>query len=199
MPRSFSLPQILSTTAAVFIGLLHVAAHAQTLPQSQLLTTELPSPILKRSIRASVYLPAAYKQSANASRRFPVVYLLHGHGDDHTAWPRHGRIKPTLDRMILTGTLQPVVVVMPDARKSWYVNDARTGAASNGAVFDAFRTDLIDAVDARYRTVNCPTGRAIGGLSMGGYGALLLGTAHPVPFRRRLQLVRRALFAPRHG
>ena len=135
------------------------------------------SPILGRKIRAAVYLPAALVDGKEAQPRVPVIYLLHGLGDNHTAWPRLGRIKPTLDRLIASGDLQPVIVVMPDAASSWYVNDVRPDGY--GRVFDAFRSDLITAVDARYPAVACSRGRAIGGLSMGGYGALLLGIAQP--------------------
>lgn len=138
------------------------------------------SAVLGRDIKASVYLPSVYRDSENQQARFPVVYLLHGLGDTHKAWPRLGRIKPTLDRLIGSGQLQPVIVVMPGAGSSWYVNDAR--ADGNGRVFDAFRSDLIAAVDRRYRTAACRQGRAIGGLSMGGYGALLLGFAPPNRF-----------------
>ncbi|MEL6310836.1 MAG: alpha/beta hydrolase-fold protein, partial [Pseudomonadota bacterium] len=137
-------------------------------------------PALEREIAASVYLPAAYGKAGSTARQFPVVYLLHGLGDDHRAWPRLGRIKATLDRMIDAKTLRPMVVVMPDAGKSWYVNDAR--ANGNGPVFDAFRGDLFRAVERRFRVLACPDGRAVGGLSMGGYGGVLLGTAAPRAF-----------------
>ena len=55
------------------------------------------SQILKRKIAASVYLPGNYGSQTSKLERFPVVYLLHGLGDDHTAWPRLGKIKSTLD------------------------------------------------------------------------------------------------------
>ncbi|MEM7749783.1 MAG: alpha/beta hydrolase-fold protein [Pseudomonadota bacterium] len=141
---------------------------------------KLQSPVLKRMITASVYLPAAYKDQASKSERFPVVYLLHGLGDNHTAWPKLGKIKPTLDRLINAGKVPPSIVVMPDADSSWYVNDVRPNG--HGRVFDAFRTDLIASVDRSYRTVACKDGRVIGGLSMGGYGALLIGLAEPEKF-----------------
>lgn len=137
----------------------------------------LPSPILGRDILASVYEPAGYDAATGNTRRYPVVYLLHGHGDDHTAWSRLGHITTTLDRMIAAGALRPVIVVMPAAAKSWYVNDVRPDGY--GAMFNAFQTDLPRAVDDRWQTAACSGGRAIGGLSMGGYGALLLGTARP--------------------
>ena len=170
---------------AVAIALMLLAAPFAAVPPAQAASlldegAEFASPILGRKIRASVYLPSAYRDGRAQPKRYPVVYLLHGLGDSHKAWPRLGRIKPTLDRLIETGTLQPAIVVMPGAGSSWYVNDARTDG--NGRVFDAFLTDLIAAVDARYRTVACRHGRAIGGLSMGGYGALLLGFAQPNRF-----------------
>ena len=166
---------------ALIVLLVSSPASATSRSEGQLdLDARFDSPTLGRSIRASVYLPARYSDTRHAEQRFPVLYLLHGLGDDHTAWPRLGKIKPTIDRMIHEGALRPIIIIMPDAGKSWYVNDAR--ADGNGAVFDAFRTDLLNQVDARLRTVPCAQGRAIGGLSMGGYGALLLGTTQPKRF-----------------
>lgn len=138
------------------------------------------STTLGRAIRAAVYLPAAYFDRRHPDKRFPVAYLLHGLGDDHTAWPRLGRIKPTLDRIMARGQLRPFIAVMPDAGRSWYVNDARPDGY--GAIFDAFRADLIKAADKRFRTLPCSGARTIGGLSMGGYGALILGTAQPLRY-----------------
>ena len=71
------------------------------------------STILKRKIRTSVYLPPSFEVTRRSESRFPVVYLLHGLGDNHRAWPRLGKIKPTLDQLIGAGKLRPVIVIMP--------------------------------------------------------------------------------------
>lgn len=173
--------------AAVLLALPSRPVIAASLPGGELRgDAAIASAILGRTIRTAVYLPAAYFDQRRPNARFPVAYLLHGLGDDHTAWPRLGRIKPTLDRMIAGGRLRPLIVVMPDAGRSWYVNDAR--ARGYGAVFDAFRADLINAVDTRYRTLPCRHARTIGGLSMGGYGALILATAQPLRYAAAFSL-----------
>ena len=181
-----------ATAFQAFCGVLHTFAFALISAAGLLCLTDpaavagsgelredeaFTSAILDRKIRASVYLPPSYNAAKRAGSRFPVVYLLHGLGDNHRAWPRLGSIKPTLDDLIGSSKLRPIIVIMPDAASSWYVNDRR--ADGNGRIFDAFRSDLINAVDARYATAACRRGRAIGGLSMGGYGALLLGFARP--------------------
>jgi enterochelin esterase-like enzyme len=107
-------------------------------------------------------LPPDYNQS---TRRYPVLYLLHGSGQQHATWGRQ-----TL-RSGATG----MIVVMPD-------NDRARYAAADGTVdarYDTFvASELIDYVDAHYRTVATREGRAIGGLSIGGFGAMLLGLKH---------------------
>ena len=142
----------------------------------------LPSPTLKRSIVYSIYLPEA----AGPGRRFPVIYLLHGHGDDENAWLRWGRLKRTLDRLVAKQAIQPMIVVMPMAGNSWYVDDANDDGF--GPVAKAFTSDLISSIDQKYQTLSCRDARAVGGLSMGGYGAMLYATTNPDLFRAAISL-----------
>ena len=103
---------------------------------------------------------------------FPVLYLLHGLSDDHTAWPRRTSIERYVDDL-------PLIVVCPNAHRSWYTNAA-------GKPSEDFETyivrDLVDFVDATFPTVKNRSGRATAGLSMGGYGALKLALKHPDMF-----------------
>jgi len=147
----------------------------------------MPSAVLGRPIPYAVYLPqgatirAAKPDAPDASRRrWPVLYLLHGHGDTEMAWLKLGGLAGTLDRLITAKTLKPLIVVMPMAGNSWYVDDAR--ANGFGPIFTAFSEDLVDGVDGHYPTLRCSAGRAIGGLSMGGFGAALAGVTHPGRF-----------------
>ena len=133
-----------------------------------------PSQALGRDIPFSIYLPAAARSSGGS---FPVLYLLHGHGDDHTAWIEKGDIAETLDRKIASGAMAPLIVVMPAAGNSWYVDDPAPGGF--GPVAQAFTDDLIAAVEARYPAARCRAARAVGGLSMGGYGAIMYAFSHP--------------------
>lgn len=88
-----------------------------------------------------------------------------------------GHIAETLDAAIAAGTVRPLLVVMPMGGNSWYVDDADPGGA--GPMARALTTDLVRAIDLHYPTVACRSGRAIGGLSMGGYGALLYAFDRP--------------------
>ncbi len=96
-----------------------------------------------------------------------------------------------LDELINAGAIQPMVVVMPDApwnaRGSWYTDslytgDKKTGAGAGVPVETAFTRDLVDHVDATYRTVDDREARAVGGYSMGGAGALRFTLAHQDTF-----------------
>ena len=153
---------------------------------------EMPSARLGRSIPFAVYLPAGaaavtqVAASGTTRRRWPVLYLLHGHGDNETAWLKLGRIQASLDRLIAEKALPPLIVVMPMGGNSWYVDDAR--AQGYGPVFTAITEELVDGIDARYPTLKCRAGRAIGGLSMGGFGAALAGVTHPRRFQAVISL-----------
>ncbi|MGI9476296.1 MAG: alpha/beta hydrolase [Hyphomicrobiaceae bacterium] len=152
----------------------------------------MPSSALGRAIPFTVYLPegagAARQPSGDATprRRWPVLYLLHGHGDNETAWPKLGGIAATLDRLIKTKQLKPLIVVMPMAGNSWYVDDARDNGF--GPIFTALTSDMVDGIDGQYPTLKCRAGRAIGGLSMGGFGAALAGVTYPGRFRAVISL-----------
>ena len=103
---------------------------------------------------------------------FPVLYLLHGLSDDHTIWARW----TSIERYVAGRNL---MVVMPDGGRSFYCNDPRPGGM---AYEDHIVRDVAGFVDATFRTLAVPNGRAIAGLSMGGYGALMLAMRHPDVF-----------------
>src|SRR3954471_6547869 len=78
------------------------------------------SDILKHNVKYTIYLPADYETS---NRTYPVVYLLHGYGDDHTGWLQFGEVNRYADKAIADGTIPPMIIVMPDAGTSWYINN----------------------------------------------------------------------------
>jgi len=104
---------------------------------------------------------------------FPVLYLLHGLSDDHSAWLRRSGIERYVES-------HHVAVVMPACLRGWYCNDERHGG---WAYEDHIIQDVIGYIDATFRTIPDRTGRAVAGLSMGGYGALMLAMRHPDTFR----------------
>ena len=136
------------------------------------------SAALGRPLHYSIYLPPRYEEEG--ARRYPVVYLLHGLGGRDTDWLTMGGLAATADRLIGAGEIPPVIVVMPDGADSWYVDSAAVGGP--GDYETAIGHDLIAHVDATWRTVAHRGGRAIAGLSMGGYGALRLAFTEPGAF-----------------
>ena len=133
------------------------------------------SEILGKEKHYSLYLPPGYKYS---ERTYPVLYLLHGGGSrplKHKAWIQHGDVQRIADEAILSGTIAPMIIVMPDAEMTYYMNNV------NGEYQfeDFFIEELIPYIEKNYRTRTEKRYRAIAGLSMGGYGALLYSLHHP--------------------
>lgn len=140
------------------------------------------SPILGHEFQYAIYLP-----ERRANQPLPVLYLLHGRDDTETAWLTNGQIAATLDRMIGAGTLPPLAVVMPMAQNSWYVDDARAPGGF-GRFATALSEDFMPGIERRYQLGGCRSARAIGGLSMGGYGAMLQAFTHPDMFASAISL-----------
>jgi putative tributyrin esterase len=100
---------------------------------------------------------------------FPVLYLLHGLSDDYTIWQRQTSIERYVAGL-------PMIVAMPDGRRSFYCN------TPTERYEDHISKDVVGAVDRAFNTIRSPRGRAIAGLSMGGYGAVMLALRHPELF-----------------
>lgn len=130
------------------------------------------SRILGREVNYSIYLPDGYDSD---SRSYPVLYLLHGSGDDHTGWSQQGEVKYIADKEIAEGRASAMIIVMPDAGQSWYLN--RDDGSVNYE--NMFFEELIPHIESTYRTMKQKEFRAIAGLSMGGYGSLLYAMHRP--------------------
>ncbi len=131
------------------------------------------SELLSRDYHYQVYLPDGY---AASSRRYPVLYLLHGAGGDETEWRDNAALQQTLDTLITQGQIQPMVVVLPGAPGSWWVDGSREAAQS------AFLQELMPQVNQQFRTHPEAGQQLLAGISAGGYGALNLVMAHPEKF-----------------
>jgi enterochelin esterase-like enzyme len=129
------------------------------------------SEILPYDVSYCVYFPPGYEES---TRRFPVVYLLHGYSDREWAWVQFGEIQEAVDQAVSSRKIPPMIIVMPDGKVSFYVNDYRRKEKYE----DMFIQELIPHIDAAYRTRPQQEYRGIAGLSMGGYGALTLSMRH---------------------
>lgn len=133
------------------------------------------SPALGRPLRYSLYLPDGYRDHPGP---LPVLTLLHGYGGDDRDWLNVGGLRGTMDRLIASSEVPPMIVVMPAAGNSWYVN-----SAAFGAVETAITRDLRAHVERHWPVRSNPPGRFVAGLSMGGYGALRFALRSPEDWR----------------
>ena len=137
----------------------------------------LQSKILGMERKYAIYLPADYETS---SRTYPVLYLLHGGGDDQTGWVQFGEVLNITDKAVKEGTATPMIIVMPDA------NTTRRGYSNNATgtwlYEDFFFKELMPFVEKKYRIKTEKRFRAIAGLSMGGDGSFTYALHHPELF-----------------
>jgi len=132
----------------------------------------LKSAVLGRDVNYAVYLPPDY---ATSTRRYPVVYLLHGYTDDESGWVQFGEVGLAADRAIAEREIPPMIIVMPDGGVAWYINDFQNKVRFE----DMFVQEFIPHVDATYRTRPKREFRGAAGLSMGGWGTLVNALRHP--------------------
>ena len=151
-----------------------------------------PSPALGMSERRmTIYTPAGY--SDNSTKKYPVLYLLHGAGGDENAWSELGRACQILDNLIAQGKAKPMIVVMPngngtqEAMPGEYPNSMSKPGFMNSKTMDgnienAFPKDVMTYIESHYRTINDKGHRAIAGLSMGGFHSLYISANNPDKF-----------------
>ena len=137
----------------------------QTIEPSQVIVTSYPSSIGEAGV--AVYLPEGYTTS---EKDYPVLYLLHGSGDDETGWLTKGQAKSILDSLIASNLCQQMIVVMPNGyleqTGKYYTPESRLWMEST---FEENFSQLIAWTEAHFRTLTDKQHRAIAGLSMGGF------------------------------
>ena len=147
------------------------------------------SPTLNMKRRLTIYTPAGYE---TGNKKYPVLYLLHGMGGDEEAWIALGRTAQILDNLIAQGKAKPMIVVMPNGNVD---HEAAPGESSLGMIKPTMQLpktmegsmeesfpDIVNFVDRNYRTVKAKSGRAIAGLSMGGFHSLHISKQYPDMF-----------------
>ncbi|PYO39876.1 MAG: hypothetical protein DMD33_19405 [Gemmatimonadetes bacterium] len=135
-----------------------------------------------RSQQVYVYLPPGY--STHPAKRYPVVYLLHGFPGRPLAFLLTVRLGVVEDELYAKGKGQPVILVMPFGSTGTFTDKEWADGVGTGEGWATFVSrDLVQAIDARYRTVAAPAGRAIAGLSEGGYGAINIALHNPGEFK----------------
>jgi S-formylglutathione hydrolase FrmB len=182
-------PATLAPWLLVALSCTLPSARGDAPPTGSVVEVTVPGPALAGNLlgetgrrAVNVYLPPSYAR--DPARRYPAVYLLHGYQGSHAQWMAGGKewnIRDVMDRLIAQGKVGEMIVVMPDARNkfggSFYTNSATTGNWEDFLV-----TDLVAAIDGRYRTLARPASRGIAGHSMGGYGAIKLAMKFPHRF-----------------
>lgn len=133
------------------------------------------STLMNKNVRYTIYLPSDYETS---DRTYPVVYLLHGYTDDNTGWLQFGEINRLADAAIEDGTIPPMIIVMPNADSSWYINSYD----GKEKYEDFFIKEFMPTIEKTYRIKAEKRYRGIAGLSMGGYGTMILSLKHPELF-----------------
>ncbi len=135
------------------------------------------SRILNIDKRYAVYLPPGYETS---KRSYPVLYLLHGGGDDQTGWIQFGEVQHTADNAIATGAATPMIIVMPDASavKRGFFNNAN----NSWRFEDFFFQEFIPFIEKTYKIKSDKHYRAISGLSNGGEATFIYALHHPELF-----------------
>jgi len=135
------------------------------------------SKILKSDRKYAIYLPTDY---ATSNRSYPVLYLLHGAGDDHAGWVQFGEVNQIADKAIENGTATAMIIVMPDANtgQRGYFNDLK----GEWNYEDFFFQEFVPFIEKEYRIRSEKRYRAISGLSMGGGGTFVYTLHHPEMF-----------------
>lgn len=132
------------------------------------------SAALGRELKFAIQLPPSYDK--DAKRKFPVLYFLHGMNGNEGEFERRG-VAAAINKLRDSGKIGEMIIVSPAGKNSFYLN------AKNGEQYeDAIIKDLIPYIEKTYRTQGTRDARAIQGISMGGFGALVLAFKHPELF-----------------
>ncbi len=147
------------------------------IPQGKIETIEYTASVLDATRSLVVYTPPGYSEN----RRYPVLYLLHGIGDDELGWWQKGSANVILDNLIAEELMVPMIVIMPNGRSSTTMT-IQTPWGEQSPAFEAFEnellTDIIPFVESHYSVVANRDNRAIAGLSMGGGQTLNFGLSN---------------------
>ena len=152
------------------LGLAPVGAEAEGYATRVLLR----SAVLDRTLNYWIYVPPGY---AGSDQRYPVLYMLHGLGGSSNTWRAWG-LFDAADRMIRAKQIAPLIIVAPQGDNGYWMNHVAGGPRWEDYVVQ----DLVPHIDLRYRTLPSRAYRAVGGVSMGGNGAIRLLLDHPELF-----------------
>jgi len=168
-----------SPRLGLVVSTLLLIITGSALGQSRIDCNALNSRILQRAVRYCVYLPSGYDSGASLRppERYPVLYFLHGLGDNEQTLFNSGGWT-LIDDLVKQHKMGDFLIAAPEGRRSFYINSADRLQRYS----DFFLQEFIPRIESKYRTQPGRRGRAISGISMGGYGALRFAFAHPEMF-----------------
>lgn len=180
----------LAVVCVISLAAGSLAQEAARATGGRLVEVKVSAPSLKGNLlgdpteqTVAIYLPPSYDTSP--SKRFPTLYLLHGFTANYKAWTTNGyqgmNLQSVMDEMIKSGKIREMIVVLPNGSNA-YKGAFYTNSVVTGNWEDYILRDLVENVDANYRTIPRSESRGIAGHSMGGYGAIALGMKHPDVF-----------------
>jgi enterochelin esterase-like enzyme len=176
-PKQYPMRKVLRFSLASFL-LLSISVLSLSAQYSKVFDDlTMDSEILKMERHYAIYLPPDYEHS---ERSYPVLYLLHGGGDDQTGWVQFGEVKHITDKAIKEGKATPMIIVMPDANRGQrgYFNDLK----NEWRYEDFFFEEFLPYVESTYRIKGNKRYRAVAGLPMGGGGSFMYALHHPELF-----------------
>lgn len=156
----------------LLVLLVSLSAQAQDSKRARVETAQLDSKMVGAKLSYNVVLPIDYASATARETRYPVLYLLHGLGGHYSDWT-------TQSKLAEYAAQYRMIIVTPEGNNGWYTDSA---TVPNERYESYILQELIPDVQSRYRTVAAREGRAIAGLSMGGYGALKFGVKYPSMF-----------------
>jgi S-formylglutathione hydrolase FrmB len=135
------------------------------------------SALMSRELRYAVYLPPSYETSG--TRRYPVLYFLHGLNENEMRWSTRGEADLLLDKLVAAKSIGEFIVAIPMSSTTSFYTNARAG---NAPWEDAVVKEFIPMIESTYRVNATRATRGISGISMGGYGSLKIAMKHPEMF-----------------
>lgn len=176
----FIVPSDNRTSAGYIFNPHNEIAHGITLQ------TWIPSEKLGKSRRTNIYLPAGY----TSDKKYPVLYLLHGSGGDENAWNELGLAYTIADNLIADGQAKEMIIVMPNGNVDYSAargySDQPLRPDLDGhwldGTFEEMFPEIVSYIDSNYSTIASAEGRAVAGLSMGGFNAMNLSRIYPDAF-----------------
>ncbi|MCU4163480.1 alpha/beta hydrolase [Carboxylicivirga caseinilyticus] len=169
----------------LFTGILILFAGCSTEEDSVVVVTnnvslltdkKISSAVLSQEMKYNIVLPNDYY--TNTERYYPVLYLFHGMGGDNSSWAEDGDVKQILQNAFNNEVVEPMVVVMPDAFNTFYVNGYQSGLQYE----TYFWNEFLPYIEETYRVYTTREMRYIAGLSMGGFGASYYAFTYPDKF-----------------